>query len=656
MKVLLSWLRDFAPFDAPVERIGHDLSMLGMAVEDEVHLGRGLDGIVVARVLELRQHPDAKKIQRVTVDAGGADPVEVWCGAFNMAVGDLVPLATVGTTMPNGMEIGRRKILGEYSNGMLCSPKELELSEEGGGILILPNGSSEPGTPVKDALGVEEDVLWDLEINPNRPDAMSVAGVARDLAAKHGLPFTLPSYDVKTVDAGDAVRLQAPDLCGRFTTTVFHGVAIGPSPDWLARRLSLLGMRPINNVVDVSNYVMLELGQPNHPYDLTKVPGGVLGTRRARGGETMTTLDDVERRFTPDDLLIVDADDGAIGVAGVMGGQTTEIDDATTDLLVEMAWFQPLSVSKTARRLGLRTEASARFEKGCDPEGIERAVGRFAELLGVAPEATADVRGELPAREPVRLRTARLNRLLGTALTPEEVRAELEPIGFDCRAAGDGGTDTDVVVPSWRPDTAVEVDLVEEVARHWGYDRIGAAVPPNAHFRPGSGRRGRQVRAGRRRPRRRGVRLVRGEQLGPLARARLPAQRRLLARTGLVGDRARRAQPRGRGAVVERQAPPRLRRPDRRRLDPRSGARGAQPGRGGARAGAAGRPAIRGARPRPRWWIRRRRTPSDAGRAGFPAVRGGRAPARRPGRGRAPRACSRPGGARRPDPPRPAPG
>jgi phenylalanyl-tRNA synthetase beta chain len=225
MKVLLSWLREFAALDAPVERIGHDLSMLGMAVEDVRVIGGGLDGIVVARVLELRQHPEARKIQRVTVDAGGPDPVEVWCGAFNMAVGDLVPLATVGTTMPNGMAIGRRKILGEYSNGMLCSPAELELSEESGGILVLPSG--EPGTPIRDALGLDEDVLWDLEINPNRPDAMSVAGIARDLAARHRVPFALPSPSVPTggapATAAASVEILDPDLCGRFTAAVIRG-------------------------------------------------------------------------------------------------------------------------------------------------------------------------------------------------------------------------------------------------------------------------------------------------------------------------------------------------------------------------------------------------------------------------------------------------
>jgi phenylalanyl-tRNA synthetase beta chain len=485
VKVLLSWLRDFTPLDAPVERISHDLSMLGMAVEEEVHLGQGLDGIVVARVLELRQHPDAKKIQRVTVDAGGPDPVEVWCGAFNMAVGDLVPLATVGTTMPNGMEIGRRKILGEYSNGMLCSPVELELGAESGGILVLAEGSAAVGTPIRDALGIEADVLWDLEINPNRPDAMSVAGVARDLAARYGLPFTLPRPTVARsgdpASASASVEIVDPDLCGRFHATVIRGLTARPPDPAIARRLTLLGMRSISHVVDVSNYVMLELGQPNHAYDLATLPGGAIRVRRAHPGEVLVTLDDVERRFTADDLLICDGNDTAIGIAGVMGGAATEISDTTTDVLVEMAWFDAMAIAKTSRRLGLRSEASARFEKGTDPEIIELAQDRFAELLGVGRPApgAVDARGTWPERPAVRLRTERVNRILGTELTPDDVRAQLEPIGFGCTPAGE---DFDVTIPSWRPDSAVEVDLIEEVGRMWGYERIGAAVPPTAHF------------------------------------------------------------------------------------------------------------------------------------------------------------------------------
>ena len=485
MKVLLSWLRDFAPIDAPVERISHDLSMLGMAVEEEVQLGQGLDGIVVAKVLELRQHPDARKIQRVTVDVGAPDPVEGWCGAFNMAVGDLVPLATVGTTMPNGMEIGRRKILGEYSNGMLCSPVELELSGESSGILVLGEGSAELGTPIREALGIESDVLFDLEVNGNRPDAMSVAGVARDLAARYKVPFTLPAASVaasgEPASASASVEILDGDLCSRFNAAVVRGLTPRASDPLIARRLTLLGMRSISHVVDVSNYVMLELGQPNHAYDLATLAGGAIRVRRARAGEALVTLDEVERTFTEADLLICDGGDVAIGIAGVMGGASTEISDATVDVLVEMAHFDAMSIAKTSRRLGLRTEASARFEKGTDPEVIDLAQARFAELLGVgtsAPDAV-DARGVQPQRSPVRLRTARVNRILGTSLTPAEVREQLDPIGFACTPAGD---DHDVNIPSWRPDSAVEIDLVEEVARMWGYERIGSSVPPSAHF------------------------------------------------------------------------------------------------------------------------------------------------------------------------------
>ncbi len=336
-------------------------------------------------------------------------------------------------------------------------------------------------------MGIEADALYDLEINPNRPDAMSVAGVARDLAARLGVPFSLPEPEVAEVPAARVrdvtVEVEAPDLCGRFTARVLTGVTVGPSDPAIARRLTLLGMRPINSLVDVSNYVMLELGQPNHPYDLAKVRGGGLRVRRARNGETLVTLDGVERTLIPDDLLICDAEDRAIGVAGIMGGADTEIDEGTTDVLLEMAWFLPLAIAKSSRRLKLRSEASARFEKGTDPEIIERAHRRFAELVAGSgarlEEGIVDVRGELPDRRPVTVRTGRLNRILGTDLGPGEVRSLLEPIGFATGEAGDG--DVSVTIPSWRYDSATEIDVIEEVARHYGYSRIGKTLPPSAH-------------------------------------------------------------------------------------------------------------------------------------------------------------------------------
>jgi phenylalanyl-tRNA synthetase beta chain len=493
MKVLLSWLQDFAPIEGDPVEIGEQLSDLGMAVERLDRLGDGLDGIVVAEVLATRPHPNADKIQLVDVDAGDGEALQVVCGAFNMRRGDLVPLATVGTVLPNGLEIGRRKVRGEWSKGMLCSAREVGLGSDHAGIFILPPGISAPGVPFADAMGIERDVLYDLEVNPNRPDAMSVAGVARDLAARLRVPFSLPNPRVDEVGGRhvDSVRVDVldPDLCGRFSARVLQGVTVGPSDPAIARRLTLLGMRPINLLVDVSNYVMLELGQPNHPYDLSKVRGGGLRVRRARHGEALVTLDEAERRFTGDDLLICDGEDTPVGIAGIMGGADTEIDATTTDVLLEMAWFLPIGIAKTSRRLRLRSEASARFEKGTDPEVIELAHARFAELLapaGARLEAgMVDVRGELPERAPIRVRTDRLNRLVGTELTSGEISELLAPIGFATDpaggAAGDPTADLDVTVPPWRYDSPTEIDVVEEVARLYGYARIGRSMPTSAH-------------------------------------------------------------------------------------------------------------------------------------------------------------------------------
>lgn len=477
MKVLLSWLRDFAPFEGDPVALGETLSDLGTPVEEMQLIGEGLDGIVVARVLETRPIEGANKIHLVVVDAGDGRPLEVGCGAFNMAAGDLVPLATVGTVMPNGMEIGRRKMAGVVSNGMLCSSHELGLGDDHGGILLLPP-HLEPGTPFTEAMGIERDVLYDLEVNPNRPDAMSVAGLARDLAARLRLPFALPApTPVQAGSAQATVEILDPDLCGRFEARVMSGVQVGPGDPKLATRLALMGMRSISNVVDVSNYVMLELGQPNHPYDLAKVAGPGFRVRVARDGERLTTLDGMERTLTPADLLICDADDHPVGLAGIMGGGNSEIDEGTTDVLLEMAWFHPIGIVKSSRRHKLRSEASARFEKGTDPEVIDLAMRRFAELLGPGVGLGAAVRtdGQLPPLRPVvRVRTDRVARLLGTEILQARIKELLDPIGFDATRVGD---DLDVTIPPWRYDSAIEVDVIEEVARHHGYAALGKTVP-----------------------------------------------------------------------------------------------------------------------------------------------------------------------------------
>ncbi len=482
MLVPLSWLRDFAPIEADLQTLVDSFNDLGMVVDGVRQTGRGIEGVVVAEVLSTRPHPNADRVQLVEVDAGGGDPLQIVCGAFNFASGDRVPLAPTGTHLPEiDLTIERRKVRGEWSNGMLCSGRELGLSDDGSGIYVL-SGQAEPGTPLAEALGVASDVVFDLDIGVNRPDAMSVAGVARDLAAWLRLPFTLPEPAItpgatKTAELTSVV-VSCPDLCPRFTARVITGVQVGASPDHIARRLALAGMRPINNVVDVSNYVMLELGQPTHPYDRALLPGSGFVVRRAEPGEVLVTLDEVERRLGDgDDCLICDAEGNPIGIGGIMGGASSEISESTTEVVLEAAYFTPMVIARTSKRLGLRTEASARFERGCDVEGIERASDRFCELLGAGTPSAGliDVRTSEEPAPPVRLRTARVNALLGTNLSDEQVRGYLEPIGF--RAVEVDAGVIDVTVPSFRPDSSAEIDLVEEVARHHGYSKLGRTVP-----------------------------------------------------------------------------------------------------------------------------------------------------------------------------------
>jgi phenylalanyl-tRNA synthetase beta chain len=484
MKVLLSWLREFAPFDLAPAELGRVMDSLGMAVEEMRLLS--FDGIVVARVLGTRPHPSADRIHLVDVDTGDGEAVQVCCGAFNMMAGDIVPLATVGSVMPNGLQIARRQMRGEWSNGMLCSAAELGLGADGSGILILP-ADLPVGSGLAAGLGLSGDAVFDLEINPNRPDAMSMVGVARDLAARLDLPFAVPEpaprWGDHAASESASVEIVDPDLCGRFAAGVLRGVRPGSSPLTTVLRLDLCGMRAIGAVVDASNYVMLELGVPNHAYDLAAVPAGHLRVRRARGPETVVTLDGIERVVDAGDGLICDRDDRPIGLAGVMGGAGTEIGDATSDVLLEAAWWDPASITRTSRRLALRSEASARFSRGTDPEMIPTAIARFAELLaphGVSIDrGLVDERGGLSYSPTVRVRVPRVNAILGTSLTAAEVRSELDPIGFTSEPASDGeeGDVLVVTVPSWRPDSTTEIDVIEEVARHHGYERIARSVP-----------------------------------------------------------------------------------------------------------------------------------------------------------------------------------
>jgi len=477
MKILLSWLNEYGDFADPadpdaVARLSETMSRLGLPLDDVRHVGGVVQGVITARVERLEQHPDAAKVQRVYVDAGDGVPRHVWCGAFNMQPGDIVPLATLGTRFPDGRTIERRGILGIDSEGMLCAADELGLGDDHSGILILPPGTP-LGLPYNEALGLQPDVLLDVDVTRNRPDCWGYVGIARDVAAQLGSELRVPRPSLTTGGESRSapVELVDGDRCGRFTSTVMSGVRIGPSAPWMQQRLTAAGMRPISNVVDVSNYVMLELNQPNHAYDLDTLGGGGFRVRTAREGERMTTLDGTERTFTTNDLLICDADDRPIGIGGVMGGLDTEITDATTTVVLEIAWFLPFTVMQTAARLGLRSEASARYERGCDPYIIDTAIARFAELLRetcpdlVVHPGTDDARGPglPPEQRRTDVRIKEVNRILGTSLVADDLAPLLDPIGFTVSGAGDTRT---VALPSWRPDSVEEIDVVEEVGRH----------------------------------------------------------------------------------------------------------------------------------------------------------------------------------------------
>lgn len=506
MRAVLSWLRDYAAFDEPVEVLADALSNLGLVVDGVQRVGSELPGVIVARVLATRPHPDADRVHLVDVDTGDGQATQIVCGAFNMRAGDLVPLATLGTVMPGGMEIARRKMRGQWSNGMLCSAAELELPEPTGaddpGILILPPEVAEPGTPLADALELRPDVVFDLDVSPNRPDALCMAGVARDLAAALHLPFSLDRAGSVGAGAGSsrglaesvgglaeaagspveaaAVEVLAPEACPRFTATVLSGVSVGSSPTWLARRLLLAGMRPINSVVDASNYVMLDLGHPNHPYDLDRLAGRGLQVRWAAEGEELVTLDGVARKLQPGDCVIADGEGNGVGIGGIMGGASAEITAGTTMVLLEVAWFSPERIARTGSRLGLHTEARVRFERGCDTGGFHGSVDRFVELLGgVRRGPTTDrlAAAYLPVRSPIQVRTSRIEALLGVTVDGDRLGQLLEPIGL-YTAAGSSPDQQVVSVPSWRPDVEREIDVVEEVARLYGYGRLPRTLPP----------------------------------------------------------------------------------------------------------------------------------------------------------------------------------
>ncbi|MEY2553246.1 MAG: phenylalanyl-tRNA synthetase beta chain [Ilumatobacteraceae bacterium] len=486
MKIVHSWLNELAPLGDDIESISATMTDLGMAVEEIAHVGATVAGVITARVVRTERHPDAAKVHRVYVDAGDGRERHVWCGAFNMQAGDVVPLATPGTAMPDGRVIEPKPILGIQSDGMLCSARELGLGDDHAGIVILPSDTP-LGVPYGEALGLSTETVYDLDVTRNLPDCFGYLGVARQVAARRGVSVSVPSSEIPTSVGAPTrqatVELVDGDRCARFTSTVISGARVTSSPDWMVRRLTAGGMRAINNIVDVSNYVMLELNQPNHAYDLDALGGSGFRVRLAHAGETMVSLDGVERTLIADDLLICDANDTPIGIGGIMGGLDSEISEATTTIALEVAWFEPIGIAKTAARLGLRSEASLRFDRGVDPYGMPLAIARFVELLRftcpdlVVHDGMVDARSEhLPVPPVIVVRVAKVNALLGTSLTSAQIIELIAGIGF----TSTGQETLAVSVPSWRPDCTAEVDIIEEVARQYGYSKVGKTVPKSA--------------------------------------------------------------------------------------------------------------------------------------------------------------------------------
>ena len=458
-----------------------------------------LSDVVVAQVLEVKAHPNADRLRLCLVDAGSRDgPLEVVCGASNVAAGKRYPFAPVGATLPGGVKLERRKIRGIASNGMLCSARELGLGQDHEGILELQTEAA-PGTRFLDAVPVGDDRIV-LEVYANRPDLLCHKGVARELAAGLGGAVKLPAFpgaaeeppayppisrsDLKGVVDGVEVRLEDPEGAPRYMIAVIRGVRVGPSPAWLADRLGAIGQRSINNVVDATNYILFELNQPLHAFDLARLRGPAVVVRRAHPNEKIVTLDGVERTLTADMTAICDAERPTI-VAGVMGSAESEVAEATTDLVLECAWFQPTRIRRTRRALGLASESSYRFERGIDMLGMPDALRRAIELIvavagGTVREAPLDLWPEPQQPRSVFLRPERAERLLGVAVPRPELERLLTSVGFVV-APKEGRFA--VQVPGWRPDVTAEADLIEEIARLKGYDAFPDELRP---YRPGT--------------------------------------------------------------------------------------------------------------------------------------------------------------------------
>jgi phenylalanyl-tRNA synthetase beta chain len=480
MNVTLNWLKAYIDFEFSPSELADRLTMLGVEVESVKHLGTELEGVIVGSVTSIRPHPNADKLVLCQVDTGETEELQIVCGAPNAREGMLAPVATIGATLPVGLTIKRAKLRGETSQGMLCSEKELGLSDDAAGLMELSTDIP-LGTPLSEALGLD-DVVFELEITPNRPDCLSLIGVAREIRAETGNPLKLPTVDLQEsgINIRDltSVTIGAPDLCPRYAARVIQGVKVAESPAWLRQRLESVGIGVINNIVDATNFVLMEYGQPLHAFDYHKLAENRIVVRRARDNEQITALDEVARELTSDMLVIADAEK-PVALAGIMGGYDSEITETTCDVLLESAYFNPLSIRATAKALGISTEASYRFERGADPGAVLAALDRAAQLIaelagGTICDGIVDVYPGQQSLTEIQLRPERVNFVLGTTIETAEMVQILDRLGFDVDATGKV---YQVVVPTFRSDVTREIDLIEEIARVYGYDNIPTTLP-----------------------------------------------------------------------------------------------------------------------------------------------------------------------------------
>jgi len=480
MLISYNWLKEYVESDLTPQQLADRLTMAGLEVEGMESPGAGVEGVIVGMIDAIKPHPDATKLTLCDVNTG-SEVLPIVCGAKNMKPGDRVPLALVGAALPGGLKIKKASLRGVTSLGMLCSEKELGLSDESSGLMILPDEAA-VGEDIRKAVGLDD---WTMELNvtPNRPDCLSMVGVAREVAALTRGALLAPETSVRetgeSIKGLIAIEIEDASLCPRYAGRVIKGVKVGPSPFWLKRRLQSVGVRSINNIVDVTNYVLMEMGHPLHAFDYARLEDNRIIVRTAADGELFTTLDGVERKLSSGMLLICDGK-RPVALAGVMGGQNSEVTESTVDIFLESAYFSPSSIRRTSKSVGLHTEASHRFERGTDPEGLIAALDRAARLIeDVAGGKVATGRAdEYPARismPAVSVRTDRVNALLGTELAKEEVADILRRLQIAVAEKSKGAMLA--TPPTFRPDLTREADMVEEVARIYGYGKIKSSLP-----------------------------------------------------------------------------------------------------------------------------------------------------------------------------------